>query len=266
MALQCLQLPLEEVEDVELASDSSSSDEEPPLLQAMKSLGRAALGGLALTALLGSAAFAGRQLVGKQETQAAFDEASQLMEEKAGLFKRSQPWHPKNPLARTENLNDGNICLDDEELFENLCYKKCALLTGGVDIFRLSAFSCGPSSSVGDLLKSEVNTFEPCHGYDVAGDQAGNGCPHKPGACLNDEELHLGKCYKKCSLLTSGEYPHRTSAETCCSSESLMQCLWPTRSKFSSMFNVGGGSGVESIVHDPETKYTEAQPGARAVV
>ena len=31
-------------------------------------------------------------------------------------------------------------------------------------------------------------------GYDVSGDEAGTGCPHKPGTCLVNEEFSLGKC------------------------------------------------------------------------
>ena len=30
-------------------------------------------------------------------------------------------------------------------------------------------------------------------GYDVSGDEAGNGCPHKAGTCLVNEEFSLGK-------------------------------------------------------------------------
>ena len=36
-----------------------------------------------------------------------------------------------HPLARPEDLLDGNVCADDEELLGDLCYKKCSLLTHG---------------------------------------------------------------------------------------------------------------------------------------
>lgn len=48
-------------------------------------------------------------------------------------------------------------------------------------------------------------------GYDVSGDEAGHGCPHKPGTCLVNEEFSLGKCYRRCDELTDGQYPYRTS-------------------------------------------------------
>merc|ERR1712061_826219 len=72
-------------------------------------------------------------------------------------------------------------------------------------------YPCDPTVD-GQKEKSET----PCSGYDVSGK---NGCPHKPGACLVDEEYHLGLCYKKCSILTHGTYPHRIAAATCCKGE-----------------------------------------------
>merc|ERR1719444_559187 len=78
-----------------------------------------------------------------------------------------------------------------------------------------------------------------CNGYDVSGDGS---CPHKPGACLADEELHVGVCYKKCNLLTAGEYPHRTAAATCCKTTGL-SCFFPSNSHSSKSFTVGGGKG-----------------------
>ena len=37
-------------------------------------------------------------------------------------------------------------------------------------------------------------------GYDVSGDDAGHGCPHKVGTCLVNEEFSLGKCDLENSL------------------------------------------------------------------
>mmetsp|Transcript_121569 Transcript_121569/g.289002 ORF Transcript_121569/g.289002 Transcript_121569/m.289002 type:complete len:277 (-) Transcript_121569:193-1023(-) len=162
-----------------------------------------------------------------------------------------------DPLARPENLKDGNLCSHDEELFGYLCYKKCSLLTNGKAPVRLSAFSCAKSQGFSDFFQPKVGTLMPCKGYDVSGDEAGNGCPHKPGTCLLNEEFHLGKCFKKCDLLTNGQYPHRTSAETCCKTKSLIECIEPTKSIFNTDFNVGGGHGKDEQSHPPEEKLTE---------
>mmetsp|Transcript_84191 Transcript_84191/g.212311 ORF Transcript_84191/g.212311 Transcript_84191/m.212311 type:complete len:271 (+) Transcript_84191:142-954(+) len=35
-------------------------------------------------------------------------------------------------------------------------------------------------------------------------------------SCSADEEYHMGLCYDKCNILTSGQYPFRQSAWTCC--------------------------------------------------
>jgi len=57
-----------------------------------------------------------------------------------------------------------------------------------------------------------------CNGFDVSGDGS---CPREPGACADDEEMHLGVCYKKCKDLTKGAFPHRFAAATCCKVKGL---------------------------------------------
>ncbi|CAK9097262.1 Uncharacterized protein SCF082_LOCUS45627 [Durusdinium trenchii] len=103
---------------------------------------------------------------------------------------------------------DGNRCANDEELLGDLCYKKCSLLTNGEAPVRLSAFSCGKSRGFQDFFKSKVGSDgvenrrlrRERTGYDVSGDDAGHGCPHKVGTCLVNEEFSLGKCDLENSL------------------------------------------------------------------
>lgn len=164
-------------------------------------------------------------------------------------------------LKPVENLHDGNVCEDDEELFENLCYKKCALLTANQFCIRTSPFSCCASHPCG-FSNQKVMMRTPCNGYDISGDTIGGGCPHQPGACLEDEELNLGICYKKCSLLTNGQYPHRVAAATCCKSQGLF-CLNIFLDKTEADFAVGGGKGdgdasTPGNPHYPLTALTES--------
>jgi len=42
--------------------------------------------------------------------------------------------------------------------------------------------------------------------------------------CNDDEEELAGNCYKKCSLLTGGTHPTRTSAFTCCAASDVKDC------------------------------------------
>lgn len=159
--------------------------------------------------------------------------------------------------------HDGNLCLDDEELFQGLCYKQCSLLTTGEYPVRTSSWTCwkGRNGTVlGGLFafKSHGRLPIPCKGFDVAGDSTGGGCPHSPGACLNDEELYLNYCYKKCSLLTDSVYTHRVAAATCCK-VSGWRCIFSSRT--SKEFRVGGGKsvgGVPPSIHKPLERLTEA--------
>jgi len=165
-----------------------------------------------------------------------------------------------NPMAPDENLANGNECCDDEEQFEGLCYKKCSILTNGEYETRLSGFQCAKGDGFSDFFKSMSKGFPiPCTGFDVAGDECGKGCPHNKGACLVTEELFLGKCYKKCSDLTSKAYSFRTSPLTCCKDQNFLECMSPTESKFSADYAVGGGvTEEEQKVHSPEVALTEA--------
>jgi len=106
----------------------------------------------------------------------------------------------ESPLAPQAALHDGNKCPDDEEEYPKTggtCFKKCSELTGGAYPIRSTAFSCCKSEPCG-VSNSKIH-LSFCGGFDVAGDAEGNGCPASEGACLEDEELLGGICYKKCS-------------------------------------------------------------------
>lgn len=133
----------------------------------------------------------------------------------------------------------GSTCAADEEESGNLCYKKCAELTQGTHPIRTSAFTCCRSHP---CRFNQRISMKICGGFDVSGDSTGNSCPHTKGQCLPNEELHLGVCYKQCSLLTNGEYYNRVAAATCCKSSGF-GCLLFTNLKTRAAFRVGGGDG-----------------------
>mmetsp|Transcript_66363 Transcript_66363/g.154208 ORF Transcript_66363/g.154208 Transcript_66363/m.154208 type:complete len:315 (-) Transcript_66363:41-985(-) len=146
------------------------------------------------------------------------------------------------------SLDDGNVCGADEELFAGLCYRKCSLLTGGQDAIRTSPWTCCEQSPCLGNQRLSVTLRVACSGYDVAGDGS---CPHGPGSCLPDEELLLGVCYKKCSLLTKGDYVHRIAPATCCK-ESGLGCLDLRKDYTSEAFMVGGGRSRPGACHADE--------------
>lgn len=277
-----------DVEKQSTSNVSSDSDSEQPNQQAVRFL-PAGLGLLAL-GLLGAFCLAARHWAGagesggKQQVMKSLQEKIDISSWGSSVYGSSQaagePASPSasqinsvnqltggktatrstfDPLAPTEKLNDGNPCADDEEALGGLCYKKCSLLTNGEAPIRLSAFSCSKSHGFGDFFKAKVGMLVPCTGYDVSGDQAGNGCPHNEGACLVDEEISLGKCYRQCSQLTSGQYTHRTSANTCCKTEKLLECIKPGNTKFDVKFNMGGGRGKLAGSHYPDSAFTESK-------
>jgi len=174
--------------------------------------------------------------------------------------------------APSENMHDGNLCGDDEELFEDLCYLKCSLLTEGKNPIRTSAFTCCQSHPCG-FDNTMLNMNAPCAGFDVAGKINGQkgACPHTVGTCLEDEELLLGLCYKKCSLLTQGQFTHRVAATTCCSQTGLA-CLNPMNLRTDFLaFAVGGGKddgtkSTPSKPHKPLKELTEKLANATATI
>jgi len=139
----------------------------------------------------------------------------------------------------SEDLHDGNVCKRDEELHFGLCYRKCSLLTGGMDPIRTSPWTCCHEKPCTINQKLDIGFQVACTGFAVAGD--GSSCPHLPGACLPSEELLLGVCYKKCRLLTNQAYPHRVAPATCCKSSGLSCMLFPWRRYTSAEFASGGG-------------------------
>jgi len=141
------------------------------------------------------------------------------------------------PLDHVENLHDGNVCKGDEELLAGLCYKKCRLLTGGFSSVRTSPWTCCNQRPCRLNQQLKIGMRVACSGYDVSSDGA---CPHRPGACLDDEELWLGVCYKRCRLLTDDEYPNRVAPATCCKTSGL-SCLDFRKDYTSHEFAVGGG-------------------------
>eukprot|EP00930_Biecheleria_cincta_P020514 TRINITY_DN1541_c0_g1_i13.p1 TRINITY_DN1541_c0_g1~~TRINITY_DN1541_c0_g1_i13.p1 ORF type:complete len:516 (-),score=98.75 TRINITY_DN1541_c0_g1_i13:407-1954(-) len=169
----------------------------------------------------------------------------------------------ESPLAPEESLHDGNKCPDDEEEYPKTggtCFKKCSELTGGAYPIRSTAFSCCKSEPC-SVSNSKIH-LGFCGGFDVAGDAEGNGCPSSEGACLKDEELLGGICYKKCSSFEGGDiYHHRVAPNICCSSTG-MRCLLPSYFKFSAKFAEGGGEGdsnsaTPAMAHAPIQKLTE---------
>merc|ERR1719433_1345477 len=74
-------------------------------------------------------------------------------------------------------------CMENEELFQNLCYRKCQLLTEGAFPLRSSAWTCCKAAEItGCFIKNQDRGLGLCSGYDVAGD--GKSCPRSPGQCL----------------------------------------------------------------------------------
>ncbi|CAK0895137.1 unnamed protein product [Prorocentrum cordatum] len=160
--------------------------------------------------------------------------------------------------------HDGNLCYDDEEEHAGLCYPQCSLLTFGTHPYRTSAFSCcsrAPCQWDQTAFRSSI-----CGGFDVSGDSANGICPHLPGACLANEELLNGLCYKKCSILTEGEYMFRTGPLTCCKFRSQLACTAGAKGPGGSYdissprFATGGGlctSEMPCMIHPPSRAMAE---------
>lgn len=163
-----------------------------------------------------------------------------------------------------DQRHDGNKCQNDEEEYRGLCYKKCFDLTKGVAPKRCSPFSCSKTAEC-NIFHEIVHFSAPCNGFDVAGNINGetSACPHTEGSCLQNEELFLDECYKKCSILTANlpiVHNYRTAAATCC--QEGVKCL--EHFKTSPSYDVGGGApgSAEAMPHPPLKVLTEAPKSA----
>eukprot|EP00929_Paragymnodinium_shiwhaense_P074437 TRINITY_DN3809_c0_g1_i1.p1 TRINITY_DN3809_c0_g1~~TRINITY_DN3809_c0_g1_i1.p1 ORF type:complete len:345 (-),score=64.48 TRINITY_DN3809_c0_g1_i1:489-1523(-) len=159
-----------------------------------------------------------------------------------GANKRRRPSQPA--LKPNEQLHDGNVCDDTEELYAGLCYRKCSMLTGIPTATRFTAFSCCPTGDCpGNVLKLKTASMLPCRGYDVSSQDGGKACPHVRGECLVDEEQFGGECFEKCSILTNGKFPKRIGAASCCNPDGPGGCLNFGNDETKGSLNVGGGAG-----------------------
>lgn len=159
------------------------------------------------------------------------------------------------PDGQVTTAAGANACFETEELFEHLCYRRCSLLTNGTFPLRTTAWSCCNAEDIKDcFVNNQDRDLGLCSGYDVGGD--GQSCPHAPGKCLDDEELFLGQCYAKCSVLTHGAKPFRTSPISCCETKFALSCFSPSQVSVSPGFAGGGGKGdgnpaTPGEVHEP---------------
>lgn len=127
-----------------------------------------------------------------------------------------------------------DLCEENEEMFGGLCYATCGYLTEGDYPIRTTAFSCCAAHPCG--FNQKVESLFPCQGFDV---NAQASCPHAPGGCADDEEYDVGMCYKKCTLLTHGEYPYRVAAASCCKYDSIETCINPMNDMTRPEFDAG---------------------------
>lgn len=160
-----------------------------------------------------------------------------------------------NVSMRLVSEQAGN-CAEDEELHAGLCYKQCVTLTAGREPVRISAFQCC-AHELPCAENADVN-LSPCKGYDISGDATGNDCPRSPGGCKQDEELFMGLCFQRCSLLTYNILPYRNTANACCKSSSLLALLELGSCDVDDRYNSGGGStdgGLTTLAaHPPFSK------------
>jgi hypothetical protein len=175
--------------------------------------------------------------------------------------------HLVSSLKPDEDLQDGNLCQDSEEQLGGLCYKKCRLLTMGEAPIRTSPWTCCEKHPCGlTNQRGRIGTTIACDGYDVSGS---GGCPHRPGACLKNEEIFLGVCYKQCIILTEGEYPNRVAPASCCKANGITCMDVFYHDKTSAAFDVGGGKGdrdpsTPATPHLPSVELTEEGGAAAA--
>lgn len=211
---------------------------------------------------------------GKKEDKPVHNYFKAKKEKKREDGDDTETYHRESLLPEVK-LSDNNVCGADEELFEGMCYMSCTLLTAthknGRYSVRTSPMSCckPKEEEKAFSLHNCVRSLSlPCNGFDIAGKKEGfegpgdeTSCPHAPGLCLENEELYLGMCYKKCSDLTANAKPYRTAIATCCKKDHDLLCLLPFNAHTSAHYAVGGGEqgSLYYQPHPPISTIAEAK-------
>jgi len=96
----------------------------------------------------------------------------------------------------------GTSCPDDEETLSGVCYKKCSLLTNHTYPHRFGPAMCCKTGGVSCLYLWKTH-LDPERKKEAR-------------ECFEDEEMMLGACSKKCSLLTDNRHNRRLGPFSCC--------------------------------------------------
>lgn len=128
-----------------------------------------------------------------------------------------QPLVPAISSARTleamQTVPDYWPCRKGEEIFGNLCYKTCGSLTDGSLPYRWDGCTCCSELPCPLFVAGKFNL-----NCTMLNKNSTGGDPIAPQltVCENpDEELFMGLCYLKCSVLTYARLPIRTGMNTC---------------------------------------------------
>eukprot|EP00933_Yihiella_yeosuensis_P082161 TRINITY_DN95941_c0_g1_i1.p1 TRINITY_DN95941_c0_g1~~TRINITY_DN95941_c0_g1_i1.p1 ORF type:complete len:458 (-),score=69.85 TRINITY_DN95941_c0_g1_i1:68-1393(-) len=164
----------------------------------------------------------------------------------------------------------GYDCLDNEEPYIGLCYKKCSSFRDGALPLRTGPNTCCSGTVIEDCINSDPNTkTELSADFGVGGGTGAKSEPHFPTdisnnntdssplqgpplKCLENEEEYGGICYQKCSILTSGQMPKRTGPNSCCKKSGFLaffSCMAPGNSHVDSSYGVGGGEHLQKAPH-----------------
>jgi len=165
-------------------------------------------------------------------------------------------------LMPQNDMHDGNMCPDNEEMHAGLCYEKCKELTDGVFPIRASPFSCCRAEPCDFFNSKFSNPRKSCEGLDVGKQRGRKICPHTVGDCLRNEELAFGICYKRCGLLTDWKFPFRASASMCCKYNTSLGCASPGATITNPADLSVGGAIPEmpwtELPHEPILQFAES--------
>lgn len=133
-------------------------------------------------------------------------------------------------------------CKKDERLFQNLCYIDCGKATEDQHPFRVDSCTCCKEVPCVQLAGRFTKN---CEQLDVGDDDFRPAPPPLPNCHTPNEELFMGLCYKKCSILTKSKYPTRTGMNTC--SSAAFGANWTMGIGPCSGFGIGGDNCLPHI-------------------